>query len=150
MTFQEWSEAVPEEIRQDVLWQLELYRHSLFLSDLAWHDANLIMEQRWYSLADQLFRASSSISANLEEGYSRPTATDRTRFYGIAFGSARESRGWYFKARHLLGDDVMSHRIDLLSRIIRQLIGLMKSEGRHIKENSAPYPHGTDPNHAPL
>ena len=39
MTFQEWSEAVPEEIRQDVLWQLELYRHGLFLRDGRVHGA---------------------------------------------------------------------------------------------------------------
>ena len=139
MTYAEWIAGVPDAIRRDTLWGLEVYREALFLSDLAWRDANTLVEKRWFSLADQLLRAAGSISANLEEGYGRPTQKDKSRFYGIALGSAREARGWYFRTRHVLGPEVTDHRLQLLTQIIRKLVGLMKSSGRHIEEESLDY-----------
>ena len=41
-------------------------------------------------LSDQFKRASSSIALNLAEGYGKRTTKDRTRFFSIALGSARE------------------------------------------------------------
>lgn len=139
MNYAEWVASVPDAIRNDSLWGLEVYREALFLSDLAWNDANRLMEQRWYSLGDQLLRAAGSISANLEEGYGRPTQKDKTRFYGIALGSAREARGWYFRSRHVLGATVADHRLQLLTQIIRKLVGLMKRGGRQIEEEGIAY-----------
>jgi four helix bundle protein len=43
-----------------------------------------------WSLADQLNRASTSISANIAEGNGRWTSKDRTHFFLIARGSAFE------------------------------------------------------------
>ena len=44
----------------------------------------------FYFLADQLNRASLSISANIAEGNGRFTGPDRKRFFGIARGSVQE------------------------------------------------------------
>ena len=41
-------------------------------------------------LREQLLRAASSISLNLSEGSSPPTAANRIRYYHIALGSVRE------------------------------------------------------------
>ena len=38
MTFAEWVETVPREIREEPLWRMEVYRLSLFAADLAWPD----------------------------------------------------------------------------------------------------------------
>jgi four helix bundle protein len=38
----------------------------------------------------QALRASSSVALNIAEGYGKPTARDRARFFAIALGSARE------------------------------------------------------------
>lgn len=38
MTYEEWEEQVPEEIRGDPLWEMKAYRLALFLHDLAWED----------------------------------------------------------------------------------------------------------------
>ena len=51
-----------------------VYRKSLFLSDMAWNDCiSLYKNRRTVSLADQLYRAVGSISANVAEGYSKGT-----------------------------------------------------------------------------
>jgi len=73
------------------------------------------------NLADQLYRAVCSISANIAEGYSRSTGKDRARFLEYSLGSAREARDWYYKSRHTLKEEVSNHRINLLTQIIKML-----------------------------
>ena len=70
-------------------------------------------------MADQLIRSSGSISANISEGYSRISNKEKARFYEIAFGSAREARGWYFKSRHILTPELATKRINLMTKIIK-------------------------------
>ena len=38
MNYQEWEAEVPETMRGDALWKMAVYRYSLFLCDLGWHD----------------------------------------------------------------------------------------------------------------
>jgi four helix bundle protein len=99
------------------------------------HDRN-----RTIGLASQLFRALGSIHANFLEGYSRGSGRDRARFYEYALGSARESRGWYFDARHILGEEVSSHRMQLLTEIIRLALTMIPDQrGTAIHEESPTY-----------
>ncbi len=131
MTFDEWAESVPDAIRTDVLWKVEAYRLALFLADLAWADTSkLAKDRRTIGIADQLFRATGKISSNIGEGYSRGTGKDRSRFYDYAIGSTRESRDWYFNARHLLGEKVSSHRTDLCMQILKLTMTMAKNERR--------------------
>jgi four helix bundle protein len=102
---------------------MEAYRLALFAADVGWRDATKLMrDKRTVAVSDQLYRALGSVSANLAEGYSRGTGKDRARFYEYALGSARESRDWYFKARHILGPDVLKHRLSLTTQVIRLLL----------------------------
>ena len=80
------------------------------------------------SLSDQLYRAIGSISANIAEGYSRGSHKDRARFYEYALGSARESRDWYYKGRHILSESVTLHRLNLMTEIIRLLLVMVPSQ----------------------
>ncbi len=141
MNYPEWLAEVPQVIINDTLWRAEVYRIALFLSDLAWHDVSkLSKDRRTLSLSDQLYRSTGSISANISEGYSRASGKDQARFYEYALGSAREARDWYFKARHILGNEVTNHRIDLLAQIIRLLLKMVpKSRGKYIKEEDISY-----------
>lgn len=140
VTFESWKEQVPDEIRKDPLWEIEVYRLSLFASDVCWRDAGTLREERrTRSLADQLYRSVGSISANVAEGFSRGTGKDRARFYEYALGSARESRDWYFKGRFVLGEEVVAHRHDLMTQIIRLLLVMVPEQrGGEIRE---PDPH---------
>ena len=141
MNYEEWVATVAEEIKADSLWKMTAYRLALFLGDLGWYDtAVLVRNRRMLSLSDQLYRALGSISANLAEGYSRGTGKDRARFYEYALGSARESRDWYFKARHVLGEVVFQHRLQLLTRVIQPLLIMIPQQrNRVLREQSETY-----------
>jgi four helix bundle protein len=141
MNYEEWVVMVPEQIKADSLWKITAYRLALFLGDLGWQDTTkLTRERRMLGLSDQLYRALGSISANLAEGYSRGTGKDRARFYEYALGSARESRDWYFKARHVLGDVVFQHRLQLLTRVIQLLLTMIPQQrGRLLREQPEAY-----------
>ena len=126
MNYQEWLAEVPVEITDDPLWKMEVYRLGLFLGDLAWHDAlKLSLKPPTRALSDQLYRAAGSVSANTCEGYSRASGKDQARFYEYALGSARETRDWYFKSRHVLGPEVTQHHLQLAAQIIRNLLRIV-------------------------
>ena len=123
MEYKASEQSVPSAIGGDVLWKMQAYRLALFTADLGWDDVTkLVRDRRTVALADQLYRALGSVSANIAEGYSRGTGRDQARFFEYALGSARESRDWYYKARHVLGEPVTLERLDLLVRVIRLLL----------------------------
>jgi four helix bundle protein len=118
---------------------------ALFAGDLCWRDATrLAQDKRTVGLADQLFRAVGSVSANIAEGYSRSSGKDRARFFEYALGSAREARGWYHQGRHILSNDVAMHRIKLMTQIIRLLLTMIPIDrGRKLTEERASYDTNT-------
>ena len=108
---------------------MKVYRLSLFAANLGWHDITKLAQDRCtVSLSDQLYRSLGSISANIAEGYSRSSNKDRNRFYEYALGSARESRDCYYKGRHILSESVISHRLNLMTEIIRLLLVMISSQ----------------------
>ncbi len=142
MNFNDWLTTVPEAITGDSLWKMEAYRLGLFAADVSWFDVTkLMLDKRTLDLSDQLYRAVGSISANIAEGYSKSTGKDRARFYEYALGSARESRDWYYKARHILGDDIANHRMNFMTQIIRLLTTMVPQQRLHgtIREDSQAY-----------
>jgi four helix bundle protein len=141
MNLEDWIDTVPRAITGDPLWKIEAYRLALFAADLAWHDATKLMsDRRTIGLSDQLYRAVGSIGSNIAEGYSRGFRRDRARFYEYGLGSARESRDWYYKGRHILGQSVVTHRMDLLTQIIRLLLVMVPEQrGDYMKEEAAEY-----------
>src|SRR5574339_741868 len=107
MNYAEWLSIVPSEITNDPIWKLEVYRLALFAGDIGWQDVRALFRNKLtWSIADQLHRSLGSISANLTEGYSRSKGLDRARFLEYSLGRSRESRDWYYKARHVMSVDV--------------------------------------------
>ena len=142
--FDEWLESVPHEISGDSLWKIKAYSLALFIGDIGWYDVTKLMrDKRTFKLSDQLYRSLGSISANLAEGYSRGSGKDKARFYEYSLGSARESRDWYYKGRHLLGDKVVNHRLALLTRTVRLLLTMVPQQRKStIREKAASYQIG--------
>ncbi len=141
MTFDEWLKNVPRDVTDDPLWKMEAYRLAFLASDLAWHDVTkLLKDKRTISLSDQLYRAIGSIKANIAEGYSHHSGKDQARFYEYSLSSARESRGWYYDGRHILGEQVTNHRMQLMTKIIRLLLTIIPSErGYKVREAQETY-----------
>ena len=141
MNYEGWLKTVPVEITGDTLWKVEAYRLALFLTELGWHDVTkLTQNKRMAALSDQLYRAVGSIAANLAEGYSRGSGKDRARFYEYALGSARESRTWFYAARHVLGENVVEHRLGMATQITRLLLtSILDQRVVSLHEDSPPY-----------
>lgn len=141
MKYAEWIISVPTEITNDPIWKMEVYRLALFAGDIGWQDVLALSKVNlMYSVADQLHRSLGSISANLTEGYSRSKGLDRARFIEISLGSARESRDWYYKSRHALKAEVISHRIRLTTHIIGMLTPMIFHQRKNaIREEQVEY-----------
>jgi len=69
--------------------KLEVYQKALAFAERVSNQTTDFPRGSWY-LADQLNRASLSISLNIAEGNGRWTAADRRNFFGIARGSVHE------------------------------------------------------------
>lgn len=130
-SFEDWLTTIPKSICQDPLWDYVAYQKALFLSDLAWFDCErMLKDVRGRVIAGQLYDAACSISANIEEGYSKGFGADYARYLGIALGSARETRGWYWRGRRFLTKQVLEHRFDLLGEIISLLMTTIPQQRR--------------------
>jgi len=118
-----WMAQVPGAITSERAWKFYAYRKALYLYDLCWDDCTeLTRHPLGRPVANQLIRSAGSISANIEEGYGRGWGKDRLYFLRVALGSARESKGWYWKSHHLLPRAVLDHRLALLDEVIALLV----------------------------
>jgi four helix bundle protein len=129
--YEEWEFQVPAELRQDSLWKMDAYRLALYLYNLAWEDCGrLTKDRRGRAIADQLIRSAGSICANVEEGYGRGFGKQYAQFLRYSLGSARETRGWYYRGRKLLSPEVVQQRHDLLSKIVGLVVIALNQQKR--------------------
>jgi four helix bundle protein len=123
VNYEKWKQSVPDAIRGETLWNFIGYQKALFLYDICWMDCEkFIKHPLGKPVAHQLIRSVGSISANIEEGQGRGFSKDRDYFLRIALGSARESKGWYYRAKALLDENVLAHRLELLGEVIALLV----------------------------
>jgi four helix bundle protein len=141
MNYAEWLNTVPAEITNDPIWKLEVYRLALFAGDIGWQDILALSKNNlMWGVVDQLHRSLNSISANLTEGYSRSKGLDRARFFEYSLGSARESRDWYYKSRHVLPEGVVKHRMELMTHIISMLVPMISHQRKYsIRDEQTEY-----------
>ena len=112
MNFEEWKRGVPERVKAEPEWKFYAYPRALFLYDLVWNDCERLVQ----------------------EGYGRGIGTKSYLYLiRVAIGSARETKGWYYRSRHLLSAEVLEHRLALADEII----ALLATEiARHQKRHS--------------
>ena len=122
LPFDEWVKTLPASLRNDPLWKSAYYRLSMYIYDLMWLDAEKINKDfRGREIVHQLVRSAGSVCANMEESYRRGIGTpDFVRIMRISLGELGETQGWYFRACHILGDEILDKRI----KIIQQAIAL--------------------------
>ena len=114
-----------ESFRELTVWQKS---HQLFL-DIA-NDVELFPKKRaaWI-IADQILRSSSSISANISEGFGRRTSADYIHFLVISRGSATETQNWLIKCSDLgyMTEEIFAERAGICSEIVKMLNALIGS-----------------------
>ena len=108
--------------------KLEVYREAILF--IAWLSALLEGTVRIGEVKDQLDRASTSIALNIAEGNGKYSPKDRCRSFDIAHGSALECAAGLdiLVARTKLTPDQIRPGKERLQRIVRMLIGLIKSK----------------------
>ena len=107
---------------------LTFYRESLVLAKAAYRAAESFPNHERFALADQLRRASSSVSLNIAEGYGRYHYLDRLRFMYIARGSLNETLSTFIVANTVgyVDDEQTEWVRDIVDRIERNLNGYCK------------------------
>ena len=125
-----WEESVSPAETGDPLWKLHAYRVSRYLLDCCLTDIRDAAPPMHAQTVDQLRRAVASISANLSEGYSRRTPSERVRFYSYALGSIREATVWYTTVRAHMPSGRLQHRMALIAQVRRLLLGMLGSVNR--------------------
>ena len=127
--YERWLRTLPTDITEDTLWRMTAYRYSLYAMAKSQSDVPVLVRCRaTRGLIDQLLRAVGGISANLEEGYSRSSSRERAHFYEYSLGTARESRGWYYKCAVALPGEILLARMSLFTQIVRILTIVVPAE----------------------
>lgn len=129
MSFEVWLQTVHPRMRQEPIWHSLPYRKALYFYDCVWQDCDrLRSDVRGRAIVGQLVRSAGSISANLEEGHGRGYGKQRDWFWKVAIGSARESKGWYWRAHSLLSSETLDHQLALADEIIALLVSELKRQ----------------------
>jgi four helix bundle protein len=138
MEFEEWVKNAPVQMKSDPLWNSKYYQLAMYLCDLVWEDCNVLRKDfRGFEVSKQLMRSAGGICANMEEAYGRGMGSaDHVRILRIALGEARETQGWYLRARHLLSQDTLQERLDVIGQLIALLVSAISTQSRKTNKKS--------------
>jgi four helix bundle protein len=81
--------------------QLTVWQQSIEFCVLIYKNTDNFPKSEQFGLTNQLRRASSSISANIAEGFGRRSKNDKLHFYTIAYGSLLEVKSFLYRAQKL-------------------------------------------------
>ncbi len=119
--------------------ELAVYRGSRSLNQIIYRISGTFPITERYALADQIRRASISITSNIAEGYGQGSLRNRLRFLYMARGSLYEVEAQLLVASDLGFVEVMDFRcvMDLVTQMAKLLNGLIRYTIERIKsENS--------------
>ncbi len=101
--------------------QLDSWKYSQELSVYIYKITKGFPKEEQFGITNQLRRSSSSISANIAEGFGRSTNKDKTHFYTIAYGSLLETKSFLY-----LSNKLEYLPVDILTELIEQIVILQK------------------------
>ena len=138
LRFDDWVRTLPASLCADPLWKSAYYRLAMYIYDLAWLDAEKLNKDfRGREIVHQLVRSSGSVCANMEESYRRGIGTpDFVRIMRISLGELGETQGWYFRARHILGSELLDKRIQIIQQDIALTVKTINQNRRKPEPNT--------------
>lgn len=98
--------------------------HQLVLE--VYHLTSGFSKQELFGLTSQMRRASTSVPANIAEGFGRRNPKEKTHFYNIAQGSISELRYFFILARDLGYISSVEIQLDRCDHIARMLHNMME------------------------
>jgi four helix bundle protein len=118
--------------------KLEVYREALAF--VAWLSGVLENAVRVGDVKDQLDRASTSVPMNIAEGNGKYAPKDRCRFFDIAHGSALECAAGLdlLVVKGKLTAEQIRPGKEILQRVVRMLMGLIKRNSTREYDKSTP------------
>lgn len=137
LPMEQWVLTLPLELKADPLWKSAYYRLAMYLYDLVWMDAEILhKDYRTREIVSQIVRSAGSVCANMEEAYGRGIGSaDYVRIMRISLGEARETQGWYFRARHVLCDETLKKRASVLVQIISLLVTVIDGTKKSLRSH---------------
>ncbi len=81
--------------------QLTVWQESQNLAVSVYSVTKNFPKEELFAITNQLRRASSSISANIAEGFGRQTSKDKIHFYVMAYGSLLEAKNFLYLSNKL-------------------------------------------------
>ncbi len=107
---------------KDPLYKYLVSQKALEFYDHVMEDTDALMKDiRGREVARQLVKAAGSISANFEEGFGRGTTKEFIYHLNVSKGSARESKGWYWRSQKFLPRTLIGQRQKEADEIIALL-----------------------------
>ena len=126
---------VDKPVNIDSFDKLEAWKAARLFTKMVYEYTRNFPKDEKFGLTNQMRRASSSVPANIAEGFSRSTIPDKLHFYTIAQGSLTEVQSFLYTALDV-GYISESQRQILYNQSIKAhkiLTGLMKSTRRRSK-----------------
>jgi len=109
--------------------QMEVWQDAINLAVSIYKITSSFPKSEIYSTTNQMRRASSSISANIAEGYGRYNHKEKLQFYKIANGSLLETKSFCYLSNRLdyiSKDEMDSLLVDIVS-LQKQISSLIRS-----------------------
>lgn len=113
--------------------QLEVWQKSIDIAVDIYKMTDKFPKSEIYSLTNQMRRASSSVSANIAEGYGRHNYKEKLQFYKIANGSLLETKSFCYLANRLdyISSDQLNEVTPHIVTIQKMIIALIQSIKRN-------------------
>jgi four helix bundle protein len=136
-SFDDWILTVPARLKSEPLWESVYYRLAMYMYDLVWEDCLLLkVDFRGREIVGQLVRSAGSVCANMEEAYGRGVGTaDYIRIMRIALGEIREMQGWYYRSRHIISDELIGNRINIINSLIAAVVNTISHHRKNLNRS---------------
>lgn len=109
---------------------LEAWQIAIDVAVMVYEVTSKYPKSELYSLTNQMRRASSSISANIAEGFGRYNTKEKAQFYKIANGSLLELKSFCYLSKRLsyIDDDQLEALLSAITSSQKLTNALIRSQ----------------------